>query len=336
MRPDAVATPLLRRVRQGVRRQPLVRAPYKVVKRVGIGDALLRLTMEACERLPDSMDHAGEMWMAAHTYMDRLAQRELLQPDGRLMRSARDHLAAIGEEADGEDHAHCTHPLTPEEEIDARMAEAWLDHRLDDMDDRRRAVVRNGLGLDGPARTYESMAEQLSVSKQRVAQIMIQTASELQAAWRSEYRKAAFTLEFGDEIPEQLAPYVKPEAPAPQPRPVRKPLTGIPTTATKRVRIEKVTLVDGVMTAYGMRIVRTGHDAYMIDGVGPVTPDHVAQAILGRIGPDLHERQTKRLAVARRDTAIGDAMRWIIDGAAWPTPVRDRILLAIAPGDHRK
>lgn len=93
-----------------------------------------------------------------------------------------------------------------------------------------------------------------------------------------------------------------------------------------------VRYVDGAILTYGLTIRRTGHDRYTIDDGDANTADEIAGRLIDAIGPDPDERESKRKAIANRDTAIADAMRWIVNGAAWPTQVHKRMLLPLAAG----
>lgn len=322
----AAPVPVLTRVRPILRKHPLTKAPQGIVTRIRIGDALLGLAQETCQPIEDGQDRLGEMWEKAHAFMNMRAQREIMRRNGTLMMNARSHMAEAASRLDDDEPWNDVASIQPgptvEDEIDARLSTAWLEDRIAAMDHRTRCVVRGMLGMDGPTEHPDDLAERFSVTPSRIRMLLDDALEDLQVAWRAGLREANLLLTYGEpEIvwpPEQVpTPRIVASTPEPQ-RPACSP------RYFDRVKCER-----GVLMVAGLRIARVGHDTYEIAGAGSMDADRVARMILDEIGEDEEALRSRRRSISRYDTAIADAMRWLMGGTSWPTLVANRILLPI-------
>jgi hypothetical protein len=334
-RPAPVIAPLAR-TREPVRAKPLKRAPYRIVKRLRMEDALVELAVGACAQHAEDNERLGEMWEAAYDFMNRNAQRMVVQRSGPLMTSARAVLRMRLDEIPEESHDHLfaqPAPETADEVLNGKLATAWIEDRLTEMSGRDRCFMRNALGLDGTPVRAEEVAKAHNVSVSYYWLIVNRMVRDLNTAWRRDLRDANLLLEYGDTVIEAAAELVSDHQPVRRTRPPAPPSASSPSAfRCRHIRKEAahpVRCEDGVMTVHGVTIRRVGAERYVI-GDGPaVDADEVARVVIGAIPDEAPDLKRYISMISRRDTAIADSIRWTMSKAAWPTPVARRLFLPL-------
>lgn len=312
------------RIRERIWTTERVRPEYSSLNWMPIEDALTALSTEACERLEDGPDHIGTMWEAAHAYMDGRAQRMKLQKTGPLMSGAREALSGLAREDPCEDEWHPTEPKTPEQDLEANLAMRWLAARIDSYDPRRRAILREGLGIDDASDQAEMTRTRSSISPQRISQIWISTHADLCRAWRTGMERSMHVLEHGGTmvvLPDVVMPETSPEE-------TRKATDG--TARHRRSFQPKIVKNDApgrprdqstksALMVCGVVVTRIGQDAYAVDGEGSMDADAIGEMIHGLTD----ECQAKDMAarLKRRDHWLANGYRAASMGAQWPHPV---------------
>jgi hypothetical protein len=320
---------LTNRIRRDRRRQDRVRAEYKAVTRIAIQDALALLATEACARLEDGRDHLGAMWEAAHAYMIEHAQRMTLQAEGGVMEGARRALSTIVPDETCDDEFHPAQVRTPEQEIDSRLAEEWLTRSIDSLEPRRRAIMRQRLGINDADDDELIEGMERAISKQRISQIGVSAERRLSRSWRSDLEKSIRLLDPDhDRAVAALAEIATRTS-------VRKVSVAAEKRSTERVEepgsttIRRTRPPQHVLLVCGIAITRIGHDSYAVEGCGILDADGVGALIHGVA----EERQVTNVnaMLTRRDLWIANGYRGARRGAQWPHPVGDVPRLPLVP-----
>lgn len=301
----------------------LQNARPKPVTKVPLAMVVLELSLAEARRRPEGSEILGPLWEAMWHQVNHEDRGPLLQRNGTRIEKLRAHAESLQICEPSCQDWPCREPATPKDEVDEALAERWLFDELDKLADRDREIVANGLGLHGNARSPKDMSIRLGITDERVRQILREQVEALRRAWRANMVDAALALERGPvervEIPSAPGPFARSPAAAPGPK-----------RAKQFSPAMLVSSADGGMRVDGILVRRIDHEAYTLaGGTTRLNADEVAAALRGVMAYDARNVGRMIKAVSRRDSAIGDALRWMHDGPCWPTAASKRVLLPL-------